>query len=192
MSLDESSNLSATILVVDDDRMIVHAVKKHLEKQGYTIFTAADGEEGLREVRIRTPQLIILDIMMPQMDGWTVIRRLRATPQTSLIPVIFLTAMAESENRLKGFQLGADDYLTKPFKMEELEFRVKNVLKRFKKMANSFQMTSPSQNAAPIGPGLNGQLEQLGLASLLTLINMERKSGQLMLIDMMTTETAKL
>ena len=184
-----------TILVIDDDKMIVHAVQKRLEKAGYKILTAFDGHEGALKVRQEQPDLIILDVMMPNVDGWTFIKQLRASAQYSLIPVIFLTALAKAEDRLKGFQLGADDYLTKPFKPEELEYRVQNVLKRFRKITERFNLKPKGvshDKKLPSSAGFTGQLEQLGISTIFTVVSMEQKTGQLMVIDSLGTEKAQV
>src|SRR4051812_5717136 len=109
------------ILIVDDDPWILRMVSTLLEKKGYQILTASDGEEGLLRADQVKPDLIITDVMMPRMDGWTMVKHLRARPDLSMIPVIFLTALGGEEDRIKGFRLGADDYLPKPFRFEELD-----------------------------------------------------------------------
>lgn len=117
----------ATILVVDDEPRIVRLVRSNLEPNGYKILTAADGENGLRQAEMHDPDLIILDIMMPGMDGWDVCRRVR---EFSTVPIIMLTAKGDESDKVKGLELGADDYLPKPFGINELLARVKAVLRR--------------------------------------------------------------
>ncbi len=115
------------VLVVDDNAQITDLLRQYLTGQGFSVATAADGKEALTCVSARPPDLILLDVMMPVMDGFEFMRRLR--PQHE-IPVIFLTARLEEMDLLTGFNLGADDYLTKPFSMSELMARVTAVLRR--------------------------------------------------------------
>src|SRR5262245_16668449 len=109
---------SPRILVVDDDAWILRMVTTVLEKRGYEIHIAGDGEDGLQKARTLGPDLIITDVMMPRMDGWALVKQLRAAPQLAFVPVIFLTALGSDEDRIRGFRLGADDYLPKPFRFE--------------------------------------------------------------------------
>jgi PleD family two-component response regulator len=116
------------ILVVDDEEHIRKIIKFQLEKAGYEIDTAEDGVGALKAVDACRPDLVLLDLMMPNMDGHEVTRRLKANYQTNHIPIIMVTAKAELENKLQGFEDGANDYITKPFAITELLVRVKNVL----------------------------------------------------------------
>ena len=115
------------LLVVDDSPQITDLLQQYLTGQGFSVATAQDGEEALACVSARPPDLILLDVMMPVMDGFEFMRRLRLQHE---IPVIFLTARLEEMDLLTGFHLGADDYLTKPFSMSELMARVTAVLRR--------------------------------------------------------------
>ncbi len=115
------------ILVVDDDKNLRLVLRAHLTRAGYQVVTASDGREALSMAFQERPDLIILDVMMPHMDGWEVCRRIRAM---SDIPIIMLTARAESKDVVKGLHLGADDYLDKPFDGKELQARVQSVLRR--------------------------------------------------------------
>ncbi|MCC7024828.1 MAG: response regulator transcription factor [Thermomicrobiales bacterium] len=115
------------ILVVDDEPAIVRLVRAELRSEGYAIITAASGEEALARLDEDHPDLIVLDLMMPGMDGFATLRRVRAQSQ---VPVIVLTARASDADKLRGLQSGADDYLTKPFNPEELSARVAAVLRR--------------------------------------------------------------
>ncbi len=115
------------ILVVDDDANTTRLVKLYLQRDGHTVTTAADGVEALNAAREKHPDLIVLDIMMPKMDGVEVCRVLR---QESDIPIIMLTARTTDEDKLKGLDMGADDYVTKPFSPGELAARVRAVLRR--------------------------------------------------------------
>ncbi|MBS4030205.1 MAG: response regulator transcription factor [Clostridiales bacterium] len=115
------------ILVVDDEEHIRELVRLYLEKEGFTVVLAADGEEAVQKVKALHPQLIILDIMLPKLDGWDVCREVRKVAET---PIIMLTAKGEEFDKVLGLELGADDYLTKPFSPRELMARVKAILRR--------------------------------------------------------------
>jgi len=116
------------ILIVDDEEHIRKIVKFQLEKEGFEIVTAEDGVEALKAVDACQPDLVLLDLMMPNMDGYEVCKRLKSNYQTVHIPVIMVTAKAELENKLQGFEDGANDYITKPFAITELLVRIKNCL----------------------------------------------------------------
>ncbi|MGH8925748.1 MAG: GGDEF domain-containing response regulator [Acidimicrobiia bacterium] len=122
--------MSERILVVDDDPDILSVVKINLELEGYQVDTAEDGREAVDKAMIEAPELILLDIMMPRMDGLTALRRIRSHGTTGNTSVILLTARGLPEDRVKGLELGADDYITKPFDISELVARVKAVLRR--------------------------------------------------------------
>src|SRR5919108_3662701 len=117
----------STILVVDDERNIVQLPRLYLRNEGYQVETAANGREALDKVRQTSPSLILLDLMMPVMDGWEVCKQLR---KTSDVPIIMLTARDDDVDKVVGLELGADDYVTKPFNPRELVARVKAVLRR--------------------------------------------------------------
>ena len=119
------------ILVVDDESDILSLVQYNLEKEGFKVITASDGQEALRRIASELPQAIILDLMLPQIDGLEVCRQIKRNEATSGIPVIMLTARGEEIDRVVGFELGADDYITKPFSPRELILRLKAILKRF-------------------------------------------------------------
>lgn len=121
--------MSSKILIVDDDRSIVELMRLYLEKEGYTCITAANGREALDEFSKEAPDLIILDVMMPEIDGWQVCREIRKTSNT---PIIMLTAKGETFDKVLGLELGADDYMVKPFETKELIARIKAVLRRTK------------------------------------------------------------
>jgi len=116
-----------TILVVDDERHIVDLVRLYLDKEGFAVVTARDGREALQLAARHDPDLIVLDLMLPEMDGLEVTRELR---RTSDVPILMLTARADDVDRIVGLELGADDYLTKPFNPRELVARVKAILRR--------------------------------------------------------------
>ena len=118
------------ILVVDDDRDIVRLVRSYLEKAGFETLTAYDGETALQVLRAEKPQLLILDLMLPDRDGWDVARVVRSDPQIKSTPIIMLTARVEDHDKILGLEIGADDYITKPFNPREVVARVKAVLRR--------------------------------------------------------------
>jgi DNA-binding response OmpR family regulator len=119
--------MTQTILVVDDEPQIVRLVRSYLEKAGFRVVTASDGEQAIYVARHEKPDLAVLDILMPRMDGLEFTRRIRREQD---IPIIMLTARAEETDRIVGLELGADDYVTKPFSPRELVARVRAVLRR--------------------------------------------------------------
>ena len=120
----------AKILIVDDEPDAVELIEFNLKAAGFDVLTAADGAQALRHARSRQPDLIVLDVMLPELDGLQVCKALRHDPATANIPIIMLTAKAAEIDRVLGLELGADDYVTKPFSPRELVLRVKGLLKR--------------------------------------------------------------
>ena len=125
------------ILVIDDDVAINELIKVNLELNGYNVLQAYDGTTGFAIVKQELPDLIILDVMMPEVDGYTVAQRIRQNPTTEETPILMLTALSQLNDKVKGFNIGVDDYLVKPFEMEELQVRVKALLKRSRKIPES-------------------------------------------------------
>jgi DNA-binding response OmpR family regulator len=119
-----------TILVIDDEPELRKLLDYNLSKAGYLVLTAAEGQEGLALARRQVPDLILLDVMMPGLDGLETCKRLRADPATASVPLIMLTAKGEEGDRVLGLELGADDYVAKPFGVRELVARVKALLRR--------------------------------------------------------------
>ncbi len=117
------------ILAVDDERHIVRLVQVNLERAGYTVVTAYDGKEALEKIASEQPDLVVLDVMMPYMDGFEVLQNLRKNPETRELPVIMLTAKAQDADVFRGWQSGVDCYLTKPFNPMELISFVKRIFK---------------------------------------------------------------
>lgn len=115
------------ILVCDDERHIVRLIQVNLEKQGWVVVTAYDGKEGLEKIRSEKPDLCVLDVMMPYMDGFEVLKSIRREPETEGLPVIMLTAKAQDKDVFEGYHYGADMYLTKPFNPAELVSFVKRI-----------------------------------------------------------------
>jgi two-component system KDP operon response regulator KdpE len=118
---------SITVLVVDDEPRLADVVRMNLEVEGYRVLTAANGMEALARLTQDLPDLVVLDVMMPELDGFETLRRIR---EVSSVPVIMLTVRAEEADRIKGLEIGADDYLTKPYSPRELQTRIKAVLRR--------------------------------------------------------------
>jgi DNA-binding response OmpR family regulator len=137
--------MTGRVLVVDDDETVRDVVRRYLERDGHEVAVAGDGESALQLVAKQLPDLIVLDLMLPGIDGLEVCRRLR---QRYSVPIVMLTALGEEEDRVVGLQLGADDYVTKPFSPRELALRVGSVLRRAK--------------GVPAGPAM-GVLEDAGL-----------------------------
>jgi len=122
--------VAKTVLVIDDEPELVKLLDYNLTRAGYLVLTARDGAGGLAAAHKHSPDVIILDVMMPGVDGWEVCKKLRQEPSTAGIPLLMLTAKAEEADRVLGLELGADDYLTKPFGVRELVARVKALLRR--------------------------------------------------------------
>lgn len=122
--------MSPRILVVDDDRQIVRLVQSYLQQSGFTVLMAYDGEEALHAIRREKPDLVVLDLMLPKRDGLEITRILRNDEALTAIPILMLTARVEDVDKLIGLELGADDYLTKPFNPQEVVARVKAILRR--------------------------------------------------------------
>ena len=119
--------MAISVLIVEDDHNIQELLQMYLEKEGYAVTVASDGGQGLAKFRSIKPDLVLLDVMMPVMDGWSVCRAIRADSQT---PIIMLTAKGETDDKVAGLKSGADDYVTKPFEMKELLARIEAVLRR--------------------------------------------------------------
>lgn len=158
------------LLIVDDDGDARPMLAAALARPQRTIDLAANGAEALACVRQRKPDLILTDVVMPGMDGWALVRRLRTHTDTAFIPVIFVTGLASEAHRIHGFRLGADDYVCKPVNSVELELRVENAL-------HHAHLASRHEHTIP---GLTGSLAQFGLASVLNLLSLERRTGVLM------------
>ena len=119
--------MAISVLIVEDDRNIAELLQMYLEKEGYAVTIASNGGQGLDKFRAIKPDLVLLDVMMPVMDGWAVCKAIRAEGQT---PVIMLTAKGETDDKITGLKAGADDYITKPFEMKEVLARMEAVLRR--------------------------------------------------------------
>ncbi|MGZ3610369.1 MAG: response regulator transcription factor [Ktedonobacteraceae bacterium] len=126
----QTNQTTAPVLVIDDEESIIDLIKLGLKYEGFEVVAASDGEDGIAAAQRTNPMFIILDWMLPDMDGLQVCRRLRANPTTHDIPILLLTAKGEVGSRVEGLNTGADDYLTKPFSFEELVARIRAILRR--------------------------------------------------------------
>ncbi|HEX7713104.1 MAG TPA: response regulator, partial [Bacillota bacterium] len=122
--------MPSTIAIIEDEPNIVELVKYNLDREGYRTISAGTGKKGLELVHQELPDLVILDLMLPELDGMSVCKQLRSDPQTKAIPIIILTAKSEEADRVLGLEMGADDYVTKPFSPRELIARIRAVLRR--------------------------------------------------------------
>jgi two-component system response regulator RpaA len=148
--------MSTNILIIEDDEIVARVIERSLRGEDYKVSVANSGVEGLKLARRTVPDLAILDVIMPGMDGYTVCREMRNDPLLTKVPVLFLTAKIKDEDRILGFQAGGDDYLCKPFNIEELTLRVRAILRRTQRRYlapgdKSFHEAggSPGQDATP-------------------------------------------
>lgn len=128
-----------TILTADDDPQLLRLVMRNLQLEGYDVLVASDGKQALEQIETHQPDLVLLDVMMPKMDGFMVCERVR---EFSAVPIIIVTARGQDQDKIRGLDLGADDYLTKPFSVDELLARVRAVLRRTQFMANNQAVTT--------------------------------------------------
>lgn len=129
-TLKTMSDIRQKVLIVDDEMDALLALKVALEAEGYNIVEAKDGYEAIEKVHSEIPDVILLDLMIPGIDGFEVCKQLKSNPMYSHIPVIMLTARGEVDDKVEGIELGADDYVTKPFNLKELKARIKMILRR--------------------------------------------------------------
>ncbi|KAA0226311.1 MAG: Alkaline phosphatase synthesis transcriptional regulatory protein PhoP [Fimbriimonadales bacterium] len=120
--------MAVKILVCDDERSIVRLIQVNLERQGWQVVTAYDGKEGLEKIKSEKPDIVVLDVMMPYMDGFEVLKTLRRDPEMQNLPVVMLTAKAQDKDVFEGYHYGADVYLTKPFNPMELVTFIKRII----------------------------------------------------------------
>jgi DNA-binding NarL/FixJ family response regulator len=132
------------LLLIDDDPNLILLVKDYLEFRGYEVITADNGQAALETLDKSTPDMIICDVMMPQMDGYSLVEHVRKNPRTSWIPVLFLSAKGQSQDRVKGLNTGADVYMVKPFEPEELVAQVESSLKQASRLSQRQEKTTES------------------------------------------------
>jgi len=169
--------LKLSILAVDDSAVITEMIKDAFEDEGYRVLVAGDGIEALKTALEENPDLIIADIAMPGMDGWELCSQIRSNPYTSFIPFIFLTSRTDAPDRIRGIQMGADDYLTKPFDMEELIARVNLIFQRIRK-------TQEAMFAGQNKKTLSGSTSEMALPDLLQMFGLNQKTGTLRISKM--------
>ncbi len=169
----EEEGPPAEILIVDDDNTYRDRIASAMIACGHQIRTATNGLDGLGSALREPPDLILSDVQMPSMDGWQLLRMVRSRQTLTNIPFVFLTTLSGDDERLKGYQLGVDDYIAKPFKDAELKARVSKVLSRVRRRPR----------AAAESKALRGDLSQVALPSILSFIEMERRSGALLLVN---------
>ena len=168
----EASEGPLRVVVVDDDARYRQMAAEPFKKRGDTVFTVSDGLEALAACLKDPPDAILSDVQMPRMDGWQLLRLVRARPSLASVPVVFLTTLSGESERLLGYQLGVDAYIPKPYEPSELLVRVHQIVRRAR---NS--RTSPAARTT-----LRGEIEHVGVSSLLSFLEMERKSGVLLVI----------
>jgi phosphate regulon transcriptional regulator PhoB len=171
------------ILIVDDEKDIVDLIAYNLEKEGFPAVKAYDGESALHSVKKQNPDLIILDLMLPKMNGLDVCKSLRRNPETAGIPIIMLTAKGEEIDKIIGLEVGADDYVTKPFSVKELIARVRSILRRLKEGAQYTGKEEFSHKGLKINYGsclvsLNGREVTLSPTELKLLFFLSRHPGR--------------
>lgn len=147
----------ATILVIDDDELVARTIKSCLRRGNYEVSIASSGVEGLKVARRHPPALVILDVLMPGMDGYAVCREIRSDPLLASVPILFLTARASDEEKITGLRAGADDYLGKPFNVDELLLRVQAILRRTMGKPQAAMYTEPPTE--PVSPALLARLQ---------------------------------
>jgi CheY-like chemotaxis protein/Tfp pilus assembly protein PilZ len=160
------------VVVVDDDARYRETAAEPFRRRGDAVQTARDGLEGLSLCLKDPPDVILSDVQMPRMDGWQLLRLVRARPSLASVPVVFLTSLSGESERLLGYQLGVDAYLPKPYNPEELLVRVHQIVRRSRNSS-----TSPAARAT-----LRGEIEHVGLSSLFMFLEIERKSGVLLVV----------
>lgn len=174
----------ARILIVDDDGGTREVLKTVLEKKGYSVEVARDGEEALEMALEGVPDLLLTDVMMPRMDGWTLVKRLRSRSEFALVPVIFLTQLTSADDRIRGFRLGADDYIPKPVDFDELVTRVERAVERRRAMEDEIGRSlgggrSASGESEDDEVLMQGQLSSFGFSTLLGVFEQQGTTGVL-------------
>ncbi len=175
---------SQRILIADDDDKVLTLLKTSLQKSGYETSLARNGVEALELVRKEQPDLILADVAMPEMDGFELCRIIRDDPATDHIPFIFLTAKGELNDKVMGLNLGADDYISKPFHIIEVTARIKTILQRVAMLAQSSPGTNESE--------LKGNLEQMQLAEVIQTLSMNQKTGGLKITTTSKKDSGKI
>ncbi len=169
--------MSYRILIVEDEPGMIELLTVALEDEGYSISIASNGGQGLKKVEEENPDLIISDVMMPDMNGYDFCEQLRANPKTTAIPFIFLTAKKDVSDRVRGLNLGADDYISKPFHVVEVVARIKTLMQRVKRARpTTVQSSTPGEDSA-----FSGDLEKISIGEVVQTIALTKKNGCLIL-----------
>ena len=171
------------ILIVDDEKDLVDLISYNLEKEGFSILKAYDGEAAVEITKAQKPDLLILDLMLPRKNGIDVCKAIRANPSTSNLPIIMLTAKADESDKILGLEIGADDYITKPFSVKELTARVRTVLRRSQERGKSsspetFEFEGLSINYASCTVKVDGSLVILSPTELKLLFFLSQNPGR--------------
>lgn len=169
------------ILVVDDEMLTCKLVRSVLVRRGYEVEMAENGQVGYEKALALKPDLIITDIVMPVADGFELVKKVRTDKTLTLLPIIMLSVKNEAEHRVRGFRLGADDFLPKPFYPEELILRVQKVLEKAEQLKAIVQDKLKKHENDKVVPDFTGDLKYLGFSTILTMFELERKSGVLSL-----------
>jgi len=170
------------ILVVDDEEDILELVRFNLAREGYDVTCVQDGEDALKQIKEKAPDLVVLDLMLPGIDGLEVARRIKGDPETNQIPIIMLTAKGEEADIVVGLELGADDYVTKPFSPRVLAARIKAVLRRKRYAKGTSEQQTITVGDLEIHPGrhevtIAGQLVRLTRSEFQILLCLARRPG---------------
>jgi DNA-binding response OmpR family regulator len=171
--------MSYRILIVEDEPGMIELLSVALEDEGFLISIAQNGQEGLKKVDTEDPDLIISDVMMPDMNGYEFCEQLRQNPKTASIPFIFLTAKKDVSDRVRGLNLGADDYISKPFHVVEVVARIKTLMMRVSRT----KAAAPAQATPESEADFSGYLGKMSIGELIQTIYMNRKNGRLVLTD---------
>jgi phosphate regulon transcriptional regulator PhoB len=171
------------ILVVDDEKDIVNLIAYNLEKENFSVIKSYDGENALKQVKNSRPDLVILDLMLPRINGLDVCRTIRRDPETSSLPIILLTAKNEEMDKIIGLEIGADDYVTKPFSIKELMARVRSLLRRLKEsdsrvMNEEFKYEGLAINYSSCVVSVDGKVVTLSPTELKLLFFLSRNPGR--------------
>ncbi len=167
--------MSYRILIVEDEPGMIELLSVALEDEGFLISIANNGQEGLTKVDTEDPDLIISDVMMPDMNGYEFCEQLRQNPKTASIPFIFLTAKKDVSDRVRGLNLGADDYISKPFHVVEVVARIKTLMMRVKRS----KAAAPAQSAPEAEADFSGDLQKISIGEVVQTIALTKKNGRL-------------
>jgi DNA-binding response OmpR family regulator len=172
--------MSYRILIVEDEPGMIELLSVALEDEGFIISIANNGQQGLQKVETENPDLIISDVMMPDMDGYEFCQQLRDNPKTATIPFIFLTAKKDVSDRVRGLNLGADDYISKPFHVVEVVARIKTLMQRVQRSRSA----APQATAAPeTEADFSGDLEKISIGEVVQTIALTKKNGRLVVTN---------